>query len=102
MNTEQKTAQQWSQWAHFNGFELCLPIDCVSDCTGAGAADEAVDYWSHRIDRPPEATSRALRCELREYGAWDERELSDDDENWRRIVWIAAGNVKDEMREVQS
>lgn len=35
----------------------------------------------------------ALRKELKEYGAWDENELSDHDANLSRILWIACGDI---------
>lgn len=34
-----------------------------------------------------------LRRELAEYGAWDDTELSDHDENLKRILWIACGDI---------
>ena len=34
-----------------------------------------------------------LRCELAEYGAWDDTELSNHDENLKRILWIACGDI---------
>lgn len=37
--------------------------------------------------------------ELQEYGAWDEDELKDHAENRLRIVWIAAGDIMDELYE---
>lgn len=35
----------------------------------------------------------ALRKELAEYGAWDEQELADHEQNIQRILWIAAGDI---------
>jgi len=40
-----------------------------------------------------------VREELREHGAWDDEQLADDSENWRRLVWIAAWNVADSDEE---
>lgn len=40
-----------------------------------------------------------IREELKEYGAWDEQELSDNEANRARIVWIAAGNIRDEIED---
>jgi hypothetical protein len=34
-----------------------------------------------------------LAAELREYGAWDARELADHEQNLQRILWIAAGDI---------
>lgn len=37
-----------------------------------------------------------LISELSEYGAWDDDELQDHDENLSRILWIACGDIMDE------
>lgn len=31
--------------------------------------------------------------ELKEYGAWDETELADHDQNLQRLLWLAAGDI---------
>lgn len=36
-----------------------------------------------------------LATELKEYGAWDDVELADHAQNLQRIVWIAAGDIKE-------
>lgn len=36
-----------------------------------------------------------LKSELREYGAWDDAELSDHDQNLSRILWLACGDIFD-------
>lgn len=41
----------------------------------------------------------AIRQELKEYGAWNTGELADDTRNQERILWIAAGNIKEEAYE---
>ena len=38
-----------------------------------------------------------LARELKEYGAWDEKELADHDANLSRILWIAAINISEEL-----
>ena len=83
----------------FEGFGLSMPDDAVADCSHQGQCDEDVEYWSARIDRPETITPEALAAELREYGAWDQDELADDAANWRRIIWLAAGNIKANERE---
>jgi hypothetical protein len=40
-----------------------------------------------------------LREELNGYGAWDEQELADHDQNLQRILWLAAGSIIDEHYE---
>lgn len=82
--------------AYFNRFTLEMPDECVSECSHSGACDDDVDYWSIRLLRPPEITPDKLAAELKEYGAWDADELADDSANWRRIIWIAAGQIQEE------
>jgi hypothetical protein len=37
-----------------------------------------------------------LRDELQDYGAWDDEELADHEQNLQRILWIACGDIVDE------
>jgi hypothetical protein len=83
--------------AYFNRFTLDIPPDAVADCSHIGACDDDVAHWARKIVRPDELTPDALRLELKEYGAWDANELADDDQNWQRLIWIAAGNIKEEL-----
>ena len=83
--------------AYFERFTLPLPDDAVVSCSHQGACDEDVAFWETRVDRPDDITPDNLRAELKGYGAWDDEELADDDANWRRILWIAAGNIQDGM-----
>jgi hypothetical protein len=87
--------------AYFNRFTLDLPDAAVPDCSHQGACDEDVAYWSARIQRPGIITPALLAAELKEYGAWDDEQLADDDDNWQRLIWIAAGNIREEMRGAQ-
>ena len=36
-----------------------------------------------------------VRAELREYGAWEDRELQDHAQNLQRLLWLAAGDIAD-------
>ena len=83
--------------AYFTRFTLDIPAEAVADCSHQGACDDDVEAWSSRIDRPSDITPKALRAELKEYGAWDAEELADDDANWRRIIWLAACDIKEEL-----
>lgn len=44
------------------------------------------------------ATPSAIRAELKKYGAWTDDELADDEMNRRRIIWVAACNIKEETK----
>lgn len=87
-------------YAYFNhGFSIRLKRQDALDASGPGPADEAVAWL---LDQPyikqqlDQIGPRKIREELKEYGAWDDDELTDDDENRARIVWIAAGNIREE------
>lgn len=38
-----------------------------------------------------------LSLELKDYGAWSENDLKDHEENKKRILWIAACNISEEL-----
>lgn len=89
--------------AYFNLFDISLHREDWEAASGPGPADEAVEhivtneqYVREQLDAiNPEFIAR----ELSEYGAWDTEELQDTEQNERRIVWIAAGNIYEEMNE---
>jgi hypothetical protein len=92
-------------WASFNRFELRLPGQCVLDCSHSGPCDNDVAHWAPLVRQqvekdafPRQPTPDTIREELREYGAWDNQELADDDQNWHRLIWIAASNIRDEEK----
>jgi hypothetical protein len=70
---------------------------------GSGAQDANVEallrtpYIAAQFDMPfATINPESVRQELKEYGAWDETELTDETKNRARILWIAAGNLRDE------
>jgi len=75
------------------GFQL--PGQCVIDCMHSGDCQPEVDYWIPKLDL--QIDPQALISELSEYGAWDLDELQDHDQNIARIVWIAAGDLQEEI-----
>ncbi len=86
------------QTAYFNRFYLNLPDECVEDCSRPGLpADENVDFW-FKQGITAEVEDEPIRAELKETGGWNDEELSDDEQNRKRIIWIAACNIRDEMR----
>lgn len=82
--------------AYFNRFELKLPDEAISNCSAQGDCYEAVSHWATKIARPDHITPTKLACELQEYGSWSLEELQDDQENWKKIIWLAACQIKDE------
>jgi hypothetical protein len=83
--------------AYFERFTLELPDNAVADCSHIGACDADVAHWARKIQRPDAITPDALRAELKDFGAWDATELDDDAQNWERLIWLAAGNIKEEL-----
>ena len=53
-----------------------------------------VPYIREQLDRLPPAL--VVEC-LREYGAWDAEELADHDANLDRLLWIACGDISEEV-----
>ena len=58
----------------------------LMDCGGPGQADGAVAYVmeNHTVTGEPADCAAYLKG----YGAWDDAELADHDENLRRLVWM--------------
>ena len=82
------------KYAEFNRFCVKMPVDAVRDCHHQGSCDEDVEHWEKVIKI--KASADDIREELRGYGAWNDNELSDDRQNRRRILWLAAGNIQEE------
>jgi hypothetical protein len=40
-----------------------------------------------------------VASELRDYGAWDEKELADHEANLGRLLWLACGGVNERLTE---
>jgi hypothetical protein len=85
-------------WATFNLFEFELKLSDAEDMSQSGPVDAIVadylnePYIKQQLDAIP---ADKIRAELKEYGAWDAEELSDDEQNRARILWIASGNIRD-------
>ena len=103
MKTQETINPSALYWATFNRFELRLPGEAVIDCSQSGPVDDAVAFWTPLVQE--QAAKDAFRngpaadsilAELKECGAWDTEELTDDDANWRRLVWIAACNIAED------
>lgn len=65
----------------------------LHDCGGAGDASEAVDY----VIRVYTVTGDESDCRamLASYGAWDDGQLADHDENLRRLVWLTGCDLRE-------
>lgn len=88
-------------WTSFNNLEIEMtlrqaefcshPGDCFHDVE-ALMGEPSIKRQRSKID--PEL----IRQELREYGAWEDEELADDEANWQRILWLGACDIAEEHR----
>jgi hypothetical protein len=87
-------------YATFNRFELKLTKAQAAQGSHPGPCDAdvaellkvpAIRKQFEKIE--PEK----IAAELQEYGAWDETELQDTEANKARILWIACGDIVDNL-----
>lgn len=81
--------------------ELTMTMKQAEGAHHQGSCDEDVAALARnpKIARQLAKIAPAtLASVLREYGAWDAEQLADHDENLRRILWIAAGDIVEERR----
>ena len=83
--------------AYFNRFTITMTKTQALSACHQGQCDEDVRELSKepRIARQlAKLDPASVREELREYGAWDETELSDHEQNLQRVLWLAAGDIE--------
>jgi hypothetical protein len=76
-----------------------IPEECVRDICRPGRNDDAVSYWSSRIEWDSLADPDSIRAELKETGGWSADDLRDDDANRCRFLWILAWNAHDALHD---
>jgi hypothetical protein len=87
-------------FAHFDRFSIELTKNEANMGSHQGQCDNDVAHLLTypKVKRqlakiPDDVLARALK----EYGAWDETELKDREANNARIIWIACGNILEEI-----
>jgi len=84
-------------WATFNNFEIRMTRREAQSASHYGPCDSDVAALTVKLRKQLDKLDpEQLRKELKEWGAWDAKELADHEANLRRIVWIAAGNIMEE------
>lgn len=87
-----KTVYNYSNY----GNDLRMTKADARYCTHLGSCDNEVNevmqkpYIKKQLAK---LNPEQLVKELREYGAWDEKELSNHSDNLQRWVWISAGDI---------
>jgi len=85
-------------WASGNYIELNVKRKDAENASHQGQCDDDVKWLSEQSyikKQTAKIDAESLRKELKEYGAWDEEELADHEQNIQRILWIFSGNIKD-------
>lgn len=86
-------------WTSSNGrLHLTLSEDQVSTCAHSGDCEADVRWTLAEDDiesQVAEWDPGDLKRELREYGAWDDEELSDHEMNIVRMLWLAANDCRE-------
>jgi hypothetical protein len=86
-------------YAPFNRFELKITKAQALQGSHQGPCDLDirdllnVPAIRRQLDKIP---AELIAEELKDYGAWDETELSDHEANKARILWIACGDIVEE------
>jgi hypothetical protein len=79
--------------------ELQITLAQAQACAHPGDNEPAVNWLRQepKIRRQlAKIDPEALKRELREYGAWDDEELADHDQNLTRILWLACHDITEE------
>lgn len=82
--------------AYFNRFIITMTMKQAADAAHIGdCTDDVKKLCSNRKikEQLEQISASDLRDELQEYGAWDEAELDNREENEERVIWIAACNI---------
>lgn len=91
-------ANEYPHWASTSSgrIELQMSLDEAQSASHQGKCDDDVRALSelpHIAAQLAEIDPALLASELREYGAWDETELADHDQNLQRLLWSLAGDL---------
>lgn len=86
-------------WSSSSGqIELNITKNDAINCSHPGPCDSDVLQLSDKpyIKRQLAKIDKELLVDiLVEYGAWDDEQLADHDQNIQRLLWIAAGDIAD-------
>lgn len=76
------------------GNEFDMTREQAAQCSHQGECIHDVEAVIPELDLSG-IDPEELRIELSEYGAWDDEELSNHDENLNRWVWLCACDIMD-------
>lgn len=79
--------------------EIQMSMDEARSASHQGSCDDdvmALSRLPHIAAQLADIDPALLARELREFGAWDETELADHDQNLQRLLWSLAGDIVEE------
>lgn len=84
-------------WTSSSGqIELQMTLSQAESVSHPGQCDldvrALIPELKNQLDK---ISPELLAKELKEYGAWDEKELSNHADNIERLVWIAGGDISE-------
>lgn len=86
-------------WTTGSGkIELNITKNVAASCSHSGSCDNDVKIARQMNDIKKQLSKINpidLANELQEYGAWDEIELSNHEDNLDRILWIACADISE-------
>lgn len=85
-------------WCGSGRINLYMTMAEAKGASHQGQCDDDVKWLSEqpKIKRQlNKIAPETLRNELREYGAWDAEQLADHEQNLQRLLWLAAGDIKE-------
>ncbi len=87
-------------FASFNSFEIQMTKAQAITGSHSGSCDSDIAdlLTDKKIQKQLEVIGHEkIKAELKEYGAWSEAELNNWEDCKARIVWLAAGNICEEV-----
>jgi hypothetical protein len=76
--------------------EIEMTLEQANSASHQGQCDDDVQWLSEQPEiraQLDKIDPEILKEELRAYGAWEDDQLQDHEENLQRILWIAAGDI---------
>ena len=96
-----QTAKEKHWWGSNSGrVELQMTYAQASQAHHSGQCDSDVMALSEQPDIKAQLDKLDpddVRAELQGYGAWDEEELQSHSDNLQRILWLACGDIVEEV-----
>ena len=90
-------ARAW--WSSSCGrIDLLIGLEEARHTSHQGQCDEdvlALSQQPHIREQLDKVDQNILREDLKWYGAWDDADLADHEQNLQRLLWIACGDINE-------